>query len=278
MNTLKEVINMRSNLLKLLLLMSIFLMPLQVYAEGPKIERAWLGVYEYNGTFYDPLGNTFDVEGDHPVWDYTYTVINYQLDNGEIIRQIIKVNNREMTLEPVNTGVESWTDENGTIHQINRNLPYETEIPVGSQIDIRAGYHMYNDNVYGTGWWIINISENGINFDAIEKSTGYSNTSFVLQNLNRSSTWDILVSSKDTDRIRYSGIIPFNGSNATIYDIRDYDSPAGTGWNYTCAPPENFFKSSSNPGGSTSVRVPIPLGAVIIAIGVMLFISYKRIE
>ncbi|HIQ39388.1 MAG TPA: hypothetical protein EYH53_05220, partial [Methanothermococcus okinawensis] len=99
--------------------MSILLMPLYVYGEGPKIVKAWLGVYRYNGTYYDPFENTF--EGESVYWDgnnYYYTVINYQLDNGEIIRHIIKLNDNGGTTNPAPTVALSWTAPDGTTYNI----------------------------------------------------------------------------------------------------------------------------------------------------------------
>ena len=45
--------------LKLILILGIFVILSTVYADAPKVVRAYLGVYEYNGTYQDPLGNTF---------------------------------------------------------------------------------------------------------------------------------------------------------------------------------------------------------------------------
>ena len=81
--------------------------------------KVWLGVYRYNGTYYDPLGNAF--EGENVYWNessYMYTVINYQLDNGEVIRQIIKLNDNVGTTNPVPTVTLSWTAPDGTTYNI----------------------------------------------------------------------------------------------------------------------------------------------------------------
>ena len=203
--------------------------------------------------------------------------------------QDYKLNENNGNTDPAATAALSWTDQNGTTYSIFEHnwgeniynvtpLPYTAEIPVGSQIILVMDDDKDNYDRYRDGGWAINISENGISFDAFEFTDGrYNNTFFVLQNLNRSSTWEIPMPCKfHTSSMWYKGIIPFNGSNATLYNI-DGRTPY-RGQNFSHASPENFFKSSSNPGGSTSVRVPIPLGAVIMAIGIMLFISYKRVE
>ncbi|GBF36942.1 hypothetical protein MHHB_P1172 [Methanofervidicoccus abyssi] len=274
---------MRNNLLKLLLLITIILMPLQVYGEEPKIVKAWLGVYEYNGTYYDPLGNTFDGDNSYNGPDYIYTVIDYQLDNGDIIRQVIKLNDDDGTTDPAPTAVLSWTDPDGNTHTIFEqsggntynvtSLPYTTEIPVGSQIKIIMNDN-YNDDNYADGYWDIYISEDGINFSgAHQGGSYYHNLSFVLQNLNRNITWEVQMPYKNSGNEYYSGIIPFNGSEAIIYNISGDTPYAGQTLQY--APPTNFFVT---PGGGLSIRAPIPIGAVIVSIIVMLFISYKRVE
>jgi len=268
------------NILKMLLLMSILLIPLQVYGEGPKIVKAWLGVYRYNGTYYDPLGNTFEGESSYLGPDYEYVVINYQLDNGEIVRQLIKINDNVGTTNPAPTVVLYWTAPDGTKHEIftqeNGNtyniipLPYETEIPVGSVIKIKMNDNWDDDN-YVDGDWEIKISENGISFINSRQSGSYfHNLSFVLQNLNRSLTWEVPMPYKNKDgEEKYSGIIPFNGSKAIIYDISGNTPYAGQILEF--APPEDFFLPPQN----NILRIPVPVGAVIISILVMLLTVYK---
>ncbi|MBW9221984.1 hypothetical protein KKP97_02940 [Methanothermococcus sp. SCGC AD-155-C09] len=245
---------MINNLLKLLLIIVIILMPLQVYGENPKVVKAWLGVYRYNGTYYDPLGNTFDGSSSFEGSDYIYTVINYQLSNGDIIRQVIKLNDNLGTTDPAATTVLYWNDKNWVVH----NLPnqtvinkYESEIPVGSQIKISMADN-YAGTAYGNGIWIVHISENGINFiEASQYGCYYHNVSFVFQNLNTNSIWEVQMPYKNKNtiasRVFYSGIIPFNGSNATIYNIHGDTPYAGKILQF--APPTELFKSS---GGSAS--------------------------
>ena len=263
--------------------MSILLMPLYVYGEGPKIVKVWLGVYRYNGTYYDPLGNTF--EGESVYWDrnnYYYTAINYQLDNGEVIRQIIKLNDNRGTSNPAPTVVTSWTAPNGTRYEIFRQengntydvtpLPYETEVEVGSIIEIKMNDHG-EDNNYLDGYWKINISENGLNIiEARQSGSHYHNLSFILQNLNRSLTWEIPMPHKNKNgTVYYSGIIPFNGSDAIIDDISGNSND--TGKTLKSHPPKGMF----SPGSKTPIRAPIPIGAVIVSTVVILLIAYRRV-
>jgi len=68
---------------------------------------------------------------------------------------------------------------------------------------------------------------------------------------------------------KYSGIIPFNGSKAIIYDISGNTPYAGQILEF--APPEDFFLPPQN----NILRIPVPVGAVIISILVMLLTVYK---
>lgn len=270
---------MKGGVLRLLLVISILLMPLQVYGSSPKIVKAWLGVFRYNGTYYDPLGNTFDGKNSYKGWDYEYVVINYQLDNGEIIRQVIKLNDNLGTTNPAPTVATSWIDPDGKRHTIFRQdrgntynvtpLPYITNITPGSLVEIRMNDN-YRDDNYADGHWIINISENGISFINARQSGGYfHNLSFVFQNLNRSITWEVPMPYKYGGSYeRYSSIIPFNGSNVTIYDISGNTPYRGQRLQYS--PPQGFV--------GYPVRVPIPIGAVIVSVVVVLWITYRRME
>ncbi|MBW9220459.1 hypothetical protein KKP89_03460, partial [Methanothermococcus sp. SCGC AD-155-N22] len=133
------------------------------------------------------------------------------------------------------------------------------------------------DNNYLDGYWKINISENGLNIiEARQSGSHYHNLSFILQNLNRSLTWEIPMPHKNGGRgsqVRYSAIIPFNGSNATIYNISGNTPYAGQTLQY--APPEDFFPS---PSGNNILRVPIPIGAVIISIVFVLLTAYRKVD
>ncbi|MBW9221974.1 hypothetical protein KKP97_02885 [Methanothermococcus sp. SCGC AD-155-C09] len=268
-------------IIMIIIVLTIILMPLQIQGGNPKVVKAWLGVYKYNNTYYDPLGNTFDGESSYSGPDYRYAVINYQLDNGVIIRQVIKLNDNKGTTSPAPTVVLSWTAPNGTTYSIFRQrerhtynitpLPYITEIPVGSQIKLRMNDN-YNDDNYVDGHWDINISENGINFNNTYQNSFYHhNLSFVFQNLNTNSTWELQMPYKEIGSVYYSGIIPFNGSNAIIYNISGDTPYKNQVLQYT--PPANFFEA---PGGGIFLKILILVGALIIFAGIILFIINKK--
>jgi len=256
---------MNNKYIRVLLLMSILLMPLYVYGEGLTIERAWLGVFKYNGTYYDPLGNTFEGNNSYQGPHYYYVVINYELSNGEIIRQIIDINDENGTTNPAPTALVSWTAPNGTKYTIfERNngntynltqLPYIAEIEPGSIVEIIMNDN-YNDNNYADGYWKINVSENGIEIIRAWQEGGYfHNLSFVFENLNRSNTSRVFMPYKyPNENISYNGSIPLNGSQPIINIIARYSY-----------------------GNTNTVKVPIPIGAVIVSIVVVLLMAYRKV-
>jgi len=260
--------------------MAILLMPLQVYGESPKIVKVWIGVFRYNGTYYDPLGNTFEGESSYSGPDYKYTVINYQLDNGVIIRQVIKLNDNRGTTNPAPTVVLSWTAPDGKTYSVFRQkgrstynitpLPYVKEIPVGSQVIVKMNDN-YDDDNYADGYWNISISENGIKFKNIYQNSFYHhNLSFVFQNLNTNSTWELQMPHKKIGSVYYSGIIPFNGSNAIIYNISGDTPHKNQVFQY--APPANFF------GSPDGIQMLIGVVIAFIVVILILIIGYKKVK
>ena len=172
-----------------LLLIGIMLLTSYVYADtSPKVVKAYLGVYEYNGTYYDPLNNTFEGESSYIGWDYNYAVMVYELDNGQTIRQTIPLTDNRGTTEPAPTAALSWTAPNGTTYTIFEQsggdniyhkttdnvtpLPYVTEIPIGSQVSLVMNDN-FNDDNYGDGHWNLNITENGVEILNANQSGGY---------------------------------------------------------------------------------------------------------
>ena len=77
---------------------------------------------------------------------------------------------------------------------------------------------------------------------------------------------------KTSGRDYYSGIIPLNGSNATIYDISGSTSDSG---NLTYSPPNQggspFFKPTPNP-----TKTPNPITALILSVISITYLLYKR--
>ena len=151
-----------SNYMSLSILV-VLLLTSSVYADtAPKVVKAYLGVYEYNGTYYDPLGNTFEGESSYSGSDYNYAVIVYELDNGQTIRQTVLLTDDQGTTDPAATAVVSWTDPDGSVHDIFEQsggttdnitaLPYIAEVPVGSQISLAMNDNFNNDN-YADGVW-----------------------------------------------------------------------------------------------------------------------------
>ncbi|ABR57037.1 hypothetical protein Maeo_1461 [Methanococcus aeolicus Nankai-3] len=282
---------MIKNILFLVLGVMILLSP--VYADTtPKVVKSYLGVYEYNGTYYDPLGNTFDGGSSYtaPDSDYNYAVIVYELDNGQTIRQTVPLTDNQGTTDPAPTAAVSWTDPDGNTYDLFeqvrdtsvRNnvrtnnltpLPYIAEIPVGSQIDLKMNDN-YNDDNYADGEWKLNITENGITFeDATQYGGYYHNLSFKLTDIDTNGTWNITMPYKNRGppySEYYSGIIPLNGSNATIYDISGNTLDAGK--ILTSSPPASFF----NPTTSTPTKTPIPIGALILSIIPITYLLYRR--
>ena len=92
------------------LVLGVMILLSPVYADSPKVVKSYLGVYEYNGTYYDPLNNTFDGESTYSGPDYNYVVMVYELDNGQTIRQTIPLTDNQGTTDPAPTAVLSWTD------------------------------------------------------------------------------------------------------------------------------------------------------------------------
>ena len=263
-------------ILRMLLLMTILLIPLEAYGESLTIERAWLGVFKYNGTYYDPLGNTFEGDDSYQGPHYYYVVINYELSNGEIIRQVIDINDVDGTTNPAPTALVSWTAPNGTTYTIFKAdgtntynetpLPYIVEIEPGSIVEIIMNDN-HNDNNYADGYWKINVSKNGIEIiRAWQEGAYFHNLSFVLQNLNRSVTWRVFMPYKNySENISYTGSIPFNGPAIISTD---------DGQTLQQNPPPGFINQRS----SLSIRVPVPIGAVIVSTVVILLITYRRVE
>jgi hypothetical protein len=254
-----------------------------VYADTPpKVVKAYLGVYEYNGTYYDPLNNTFEGESKYLGWDYNYAVMVYELDNGQTIRQTIPLTDNKGTTDPAPTAALSWTAPNGTTYNIfdqpdwktTNNitpLPYVTEIPIGSQISLIMNDNANDDN-YRDGDWTLNITENGVEILEGRQSGGYfHNLSFAFTDIDTNETWNVVMPFKNTSangewEIKYNATIPLNGSNATIYDITH-------GTNYQVSP-DGFIKPV--PVNNPPVRTPIPLGALIISSASILYLINRR--
>ncbi|CAB3287462.1 conserved protein of unknown function [Methanocaldococcus lauensis] len=252
--------------LKLILILGIFVIFSTVYADAPKVVRAYLGVYEYNGTYQDPLGNTFEGESSYHGQHYYYTVLIYELDNGQKIRQVISLKDNDGATNPAPTTALYWKDPEGNIHQIFTQsggqtynvtpIPYKAEIPIGSQIRVVMNDN-YRDNNYADGHWDINITENGIRFEHAHQSGGFwHNASFILTDPATNKSWIIPMPYKNSGgREEYSGIIPLNGSNAIIYDISG-NSPY-TGKSYTVSSPKGFIHR---------VKAPIPVTVSILTV------------
>ncbi|ABR56662.1 hypothetical protein Maeo_1085 [Methanococcus aeolicus Nankai-3] len=257
-------------------ILNIMILLSPAYAEdAPKVVKSYIGVYEYNGTYYDPLGNTFDGVSSYSGSDYNYAVVVYELDNGQTIRQTVPLTDNGGTTDPAPTAAISWTDPDGNTHDIFEqistqtnnvtSLPYVAEIPVGSQIDLKMNDN-YNDDNYADGEWKLNITENGITFKNATQYGGYHhNLSFKLTDIDTNETWNITMPYKNSGRDYYSGIIPLNGSNATIYDISGSTPNAG-GDPLTYEPTNNFIKPKATP-----TKTPIPVGALMAS---MILITY----
>jgi hypothetical protein len=282
-----------SNYMSLSILV-VLLLTSSVYADtAPKVVKAYLGVYEYNGTYYDPLGNTFEGESSYSGSDYNYAVIVYELDNGQTIRQTVLLTDDQGTTDPAATAVVSWTDPDGSVHDIFEQsggttdnitaLPYIAEVPVGSQISLAMNDNFNNDN-YADGVWNLNITENGITFEDATQYGGYfHDLSFKLTDINTNETWNVTMPYKYrvNEGIKdyyewYSGIIPLNGSNATIYNISGNTPDANKTLTY--APPTNpdgspFFLPSNS---LISIPTPIPIGALIISSASILYLINRR--
>ena len=267
----------------IILALGIIILLSPVYADtAPKVVKSYLGVYEYNGTYYDPLDNTFDGESSYAGPDYNYAVIVYELDNGQTIRQTIPLTDNGGTTDPAPTAAVSWTDPDGNEHDIFEQsggttdnvtaIPYIAEVPVGSQISLAMNDNAGDDN-YADGKWKLNITENGITFKNATQFGGYfHNVSFKLTDIDTNNTWNITMPYKTSGRDYYSGIIPLNGSNATIYDISGSTSDSG---NLTYSPinPDGspFFKPTPSP-----TKTPTPITALILSVISITYLLYKR--
>jgi hypothetical protein len=268
------------------IVLGIMILLSPVYADtAPKVVKSYLGVYEYNGTYYDPLDNTFDGNSSYSgsSSNYDYAVIVYELDNGQTIRQIVTLTDNLGSSDPVSTVVTSWTDPDGNEHDIferdgtNTNnvtaLPYIAEIPVGSQINVAMNDNCGDDN-YADGEWKLNITKNGITFENATQFGGFwHNTSFKLTDIDTNNTWNITMPYKDGTRDYYSGIIPLNGSNATIYNISGGTSDAGANLTYSPINPDGspFFKPTPSP-----TKTPTPISALILSVISITYLLYKR--
>jgi hypothetical protein len=264
----------------ILLLVGVVLLTSSVYADTtPKIVKAYLGVYEYNGTYYDPLNNTFDGESSYIGPDYNYAVMVFELDNGQTIRQTIRLTDNKGTTNPAPTASLSWTAPDGTTYNIfdqpdwksTNNitpLPYETEIPIGSQILLVMNDN-WNDDNYRDGHWYLNISKNGVEILNAHQSGGFfHNLSFVFTDIATNETWNVSMPYKDKGstvwRIDYNATIPLNGSNAIIND-----KTHGTTYQVS-------HNGLVKPIASSPIRTLTPIGALIASMVFIIYLINRR--
>ncbi|ABR54197.1 hypothetical protein Mevan_0288 [Methanococcus vannielii SB] len=151
-------------------------------ANGQVIQEAWLGIYKYNGTYYDPLGGSFEGNSNYEGQHYYYSVISYVMDDGTTKRQVFKLEDNRGETSPAPTAVLDVKYPNGTTDTYFKQVPAQgspqtvpqdelpivTKIPLGSTISMVLNDN-YRDNNYGDGLFLISISEDGSKIDIERK-------------------------------------------------------------------------------------------------------------
>jgi hypothetical protein len=190
---------------------------------GVEVSKAWVTVKEEN-----PSGTAY--RGPH----YYTTTIYAELDNGVVLRHVIRLTDNYGTTEPAPTALISYTTPDGkqtiVFEQINSqtipqvSLPYTADIPIGTILTIKMNDN-YNDNNYADGLWKITITKTGILASYATEGGGFfHNTSLRIYNDKTGELlWEIPFPYKPSGKNINSGYwynftLPYTGDDATIYD------------------------------------------------------------
>ncbi|EHP86448.1 hypothetical protein [Methanotorris formicicus] len=239
---------------------------------GAKVVNTWIEVKEEN-----PDGTSY--KGDHYYVTYIYT----QLDNGEVLKQTIKLNDSWGTTIPAPTVPLSYTLPNGLEVKLFEqsgsqttplvSLPYTAKLPVGTKLTIKMNDN-YRDNNYADGKWDINITEDGLLATYATEGGGFfHNTSFLIyDNKTGNLLWELPFPYKPNNiywsqGYWYNFTLPYDGSDATVYD--GYRDILNT---YS---PTDAFKNLVK----ANVSTPIPMGVIVLTIiGILVVIYLQRMK
>jgi hypothetical protein len=206
---------------------------------------------------------------------YYTTVIYTELDTGTVLRHVIKLTDNYGTTEPAPTALISYTTPDGkqttlfeqtgsqTIPLVT--LPYSAEIPLGTKVVIKMNDN-YNDNNYADGLWEVLITKDGLFASYATEGGGfYHNTSLLIyDDKTEKLLWEIPFPYKpggadEGKGYWYNFDIPYNGSDATIYDGYRKTTNAYT-------PTEDFKKVIKS-----NIKTPVSLAVIALFLLLMGF-------
>ena len=231
---------------------------------GAEVTKAWVTVKED-----DPSGTAY--KGFH----YYTTIVYTQLDNGVVLRHVIRLTDDYGTTEPAPTALISYTTPDGkqtvlfqqTDEQTTPlvSLPYTADVPIGTVLTIKMNDN-YEDNNYADGLWELTITKTGILASYATEGGGFfHNTSLrIYDDRTGKLLWEIPFPYKPSGKNNNSGYwynftLPYTGDDAIIYD----------GYRKTTnvyAPTEDFEKVIKE-----NLKTPVSLAVVAIFLFLMGF-------
>ncbi|ABR54188.1 hypothetical protein Mevan_0279 [Methanococcus vannielii SB] len=221
----------------------ILLLLLLTSVSSQEITDAWVGIHKFNGTYYDALGNTFSgkglVNGDY------YTVINYRLSDGTIIRQDMTFSDTYgsgRNYDPTPSVALSIGDKeifkvgsnNDFQNSIPKDMPYIQNIPIGSTLSLAVSDRTNpSATTYGASQINLGINSWGVNGTKTNKNvTQMQNFTIKLTDTTNNNSLNIPLTTKgggygiynDTIKLDFKeGIATINSANLgtnKTYDLK----------------------------------------------------------